>query len=305
MKFFEIIIIGGSFAGLSAAMSLGRALRNVLIIDSGKPCNYQSNNAHNLITQDGDSPEKILQKAKNKIFQYPEISFVNDFVTNAKKDNKGFSVTTQSGLKYSSKKLIIATGVKDILPDIYGFKECWGISILHCPYCHGYEFKMQPTAIYGDSKYVFNMARTLSKWTDQLQIIISGENLLNNIQLDELKKRNVLIHPHQLLNITHREGIIQRLELSNGESISVKALYSKPKIQQQHNFDEQLGYELTDKGLINVDILQKTTQTGIYACGDNSTHGRSIAMAISTGSLAGIMCNKELILDDTLNLNNQ
>jgi thioredoxin reductase len=297
MENFEVIIIGGSFAGLSAAMSLGRSLRKVLVIDAGKPCNIQSPNAHNLLTQDGDTPEQILSKARNKIFEYPNITLLNGLVVNACQIADQFQVEIENGNRYSSSKLIIATGVKDILPDIPGFKECWGKSILHCPYCHGYEFKKQPTAVYGESKYVYHMSLSLLQWTHELHVLIDGTSTLNNVQSEKLKSRQIDIREDKLINIVHQEGKIQFLEFKNAPRLEVEALYAKPRIRQNLGLEEQLNYNLTDKGLIEVDILQKTTVKGIFACGDNSTHGRSIAMAISTGSLAGIMCNKELIED--------
>lgn len=140
---YEVIIIGGSYAGLSAAMALGRALRNVLIIDSGLPCNRQTPYSHNFITQDGEKPNIIAEKAKAQVLKYNTIKFLNDFVVSGKKNENGFVITTKTGEEYISKKLIFATGIKDIMPDIKGFAECWGTSVIHCPYCHGYEVKRE------------------------------------------------------------------------------------------------------------------------------------------------------------------
>jgi len=305
MKKFEVIIIGGSFAGLSAAMSLGRALRKVLIIDAGNPCNIQSPSSHNLLTQDGDTPEAILSKAKKKIAQYPEITFKIDFVIKAEKLSGNFKVMTSDGDAYSSKKLIIATGVKDILPEIIGFKECWGITLLHCPYCHGYEFKNRFTGIYGDSKYVYQMAISLLQWTKNLHLFITDSNNLNSVQKKSLRHYNIQIYNSDIVKINHKQGYIKSVKLDNGQTYNLSAIYIRSKIRQNILLDQSLNYKLTDKGLIEVDILQKTTQEGIFACGDNATHGRSIAMAISTGSLAGIMCNKELIEESLKSLHLQ
>src|SRR5690606_28226163 len=141
------IIIGGSYARLSAAMALGRSLRNVLIIDSGLPCNRQTPHSHNFITQDGEKPNVIAEKAKAQVLNYDTIKFYNGTAVSGSKIENGFVITTQTEEKFTAKKLIFATGIKDIMPDIKEFQACWGISVIHCPYCHGYEFRNQKTAI--------------------------------------------------------------------------------------------------------------------------------------------------------------
>src|SRR5688500_15844678 len=130
---YDVIIIGGSYAGLSAAMALGRSLRQVLIIDSSKPCNQQTPHSHNFITQDGETPKGIAEKAKAQVLKYDTVKFYNGIATEGTKTENGFEIKTQSGGRFTSKKLLFATGVKDQFPDINGFAECWGISVLHCP----------------------------------------------------------------------------------------------------------------------------------------------------------------------------
>lgn len=143
LKKYEVIIIGGSYAGLSAAMSLGRALRNVLIIDSSDACNKQTPHSHNFITQDGNKPAEISEKAKKQVLNYSTIEFLNDFVVSIEK-KENFIIKSSNEI-FEAEYLILATGVKDIMPNIPGFSECWGISVIHCPYCHGYEVKEQKT----------------------------------------------------------------------------------------------------------------------------------------------------------------
>src|SRR5690606_34953225 len=146
-KKFDVIIIGGSYAGLSAAMALGRSLRKVLIIDSGKPCNATTPYSHNFLTQDGSTPLKISTIARTQVEKYDTVTFYQGIALQATKRNGPFSIATATGEIFNGKKLILATGIKDKLPDIPGFAECWGISIIHCPYCHGYEYHHQNTGI--------------------------------------------------------------------------------------------------------------------------------------------------------------
>src|SRR5690554_5341159 len=147
VKDFDVIIIGGSYAGLSSAMALGRALRNVLIIDSGLPCNRQTPHSHNFLTQDGSTPNEIATLAKQQVEKYESVRFYKGIATSGVKTVDGFEIMTDANSTFTSKKLILATGVKDIMPALPGFAACWGISIIHCPYCHGYEYRSQNTGI--------------------------------------------------------------------------------------------------------------------------------------------------------------
>ena len=156
-KHFDVIIIGGSYSGLAAAMALGRALRKVLIIDSGKPCNRQTPYSHNFLTQDGKTPKEIATLAKQQVTMYDSVEFFNSLATKVSKTENGFEVQTSSGDIFKSKKLIFATGIKDEMPSIKGFSECWGISVLHCPYCHGYEVRNETTGIFGNGEYGFEL----------------------------------------------------------------------------------------------------------------------------------------------------
>ena len=136
---FDVIIIGGSYSGLAAGMALGRALKQVLIIDSHTPCNRQTPYSHNLITNDGKTPAEIASVAKQQVAAYPTVHFFNGLAVQGSGTNNAFKIKVASGETFSGDKLIFATGIKDIMPNIDGFSECWGISVLHCPYCHGYE----------------------------------------------------------------------------------------------------------------------------------------------------------------------
>ena len=144
---FDIAIIGGSYAGLSAAMALGRARRNVVIIDSGKPCNRQTPHSHNLITHDGKTPAEISALAREQVLAYPTVRMHAGLVTQVSGADGAFVVTTDEGQVLQAKKLIFATGIRDVMPEIPGFAECWGISAIHCPYCHGYEYSDARTGV--------------------------------------------------------------------------------------------------------------------------------------------------------------
>ncbi|MBL7869349.1 MAG: NAD(P)/FAD-dependent oxidoreductase [Flavobacterium lindanitolerans] len=290
---FEVIIIGGSYSGLSAAMSLGRSLRNVLIIDSGKPCNRQTPHSHNFLTQDGETPAAISQKAKKQVMDYPTVSFHEGLAIKAHKIGNDFEVITETGEKFTSKKLIFATGLKDIMPEIDGFADCWGISILHCPYCHGYEARDTKTAILANEDSGFHYAQLLSNWTKDLALFTDGISILTAEQAEIVKKNGVKIIEEAISHIEHDKGKVRHIVFKDGTQFPVETIYCRPNYIQHCPIPEELGCELTEQGLIKTDAFQKTNIDGVFACGD-STSGRSVAVSVSTGSIAGVFANNEL-----------
>ena len=192
-SFFDVIIIGGSYAGLSAAMSLGRSLRRVLIIDSGLPCNRQTPHSHNFITHDGESPHVIARKAKDQVLRYNTVKIINDLATIGSKTDNQFTIFTQGDLEFHSSKLLFATGIRDTMPAIKGFAECWGITVIHCPYCHGYEFRDQKTAIIGNGERAFHIASLVSNLTSDITLLTSDEAEFNTEQKTRLDNHNIRI----------------------------------------------------------------------------------------------------------------
>lgn len=291
---FDVIIIGGSYAGLSVAMALGRSLRNVLIIDSGLSCNRQTPYSHNFITQDGEKPSRIATKAKNEVLNYDTVKFQNGFAKSGKKTKNGFEITTEIGATFESKKLVFATGIKDIMPDIKGFLECWGISVIHCPYCHGYEFRNQKTAIMLNGERAFHLASLVNNITDNITILTRGKAEFTTDQLTKLNSHNIQIIEKEISAIEHENGHLKNVIFKEGSNMNFKAVYASVPFEQHSNIPVSLGCELTEQGYIKVDSFQKTTVKGIFACGDNASMMRSVANAVAMGGITGGMTNKEL-----------
>lgn len=297
-KNFDVIIVGGSYSGLSAAMSLGRALRQVLVIDSGLPCNRQTPYSHNFITQDGEKPAVISAKAKLQVDLYKTIHFYNGLAVGAVKRENGFEISTESGEVFGARKVLFATGVKDLLPEIKGFGDCWGISVLHCPYCHGYEVKNEKTAIIANGEMAFEYAKLISNWTKDLRLCTNGKSTLTLDQIDALKKHGIILFEDEIEAFEHTNGYVEHIVFKNGKKMAVKAVYAKPPLEQHCSLSVTLGCDLNEQGLLKVDAMQKTNFAGIYASGDCTTQMRSVAIAVSTGSFAGAVINKELIDED-------
>ena len=293
-KNFDVIIIGGSYAGLSAAMALGRSLRNVLIIDSGKPCNRQTPHSHNFITHDGNTPKEISRLARKDVEKYTTVQFHEGIATQILKNNNGFEIETLSNERFYAKKIVLASGVKDIMPNIPGFEECWGISVLHCPYCHGYEVRNEVTGILSNGDMAYDFSKLIFNMTKNLTLFTNGKATLTQEQIEKLKQNKINLNEEEIDRIEHENGFIQKIIFKNGSSVLLKALYAKRPFEQNFNITETLGCELTEQGFIKIDTMQKTTIPGVFACGDNVTMMRSVANAIAQGNFAGTVVNKEL-----------
>ncbi|SMO60105.1 Thioredoxin reductase [Chryseobacterium rhizoplanae] len=293
-KNFDIIIIGGSYSGLSAGMSLGRSLRNVLIIDNGKPCNRQTPHSHNFVTHDGKTPSEIAKLAKEDVEKYNTVRFYNGTVVKTVKTIDGFEIETSSGEKFQAKKLILASGVKDKMPDIPGFAECWGISVIHCPYCHGYEVKNEVTGILSNGDMAYEFSKLIFNLTKNLTLFTNGKAVLTDEQLEKLEQNKIILNEDEIKSIEHTNGSIQKIVFKNGKEVALQTLYAKIPFEQNINVSDDLGCELTEQGFIKVDMMQKTNVPGVFACGDNVTMMRSVANAVSQGNFAGAVVNKEL-----------
>ncbi len=291
-KIFDVIIIGGSYAGLSAGMALGRSLRNILIIDNGKPCNRQTPHSHNFITHDGKTPKEIAALAREQVEKYSTVKFHEGTVIKISR-NGDFSIETREGKNFHAKKLILASGIKDMMPDIPGFAECWGISVLHCPYCHGYEVRNKATGILADGDMAYDFTKLVYNLTKDLSLFTNGKSVLSGEQKEKLAENKISLIEDQVESIAHENGYIRKIIFKTGKEISLNALYAKIPFIQNVDVSE-LGCELTEQGFIKVDFLQKTNIPGLFACGDNVTMMRSVANAIAQGNFTGAMVNKEL-----------
>lgn len=295
---FDVIIIGGSYGGLSAALTLGRSTRNVLVIDAGKPCNRQTPHSHNFLTHDGHRPAEIAKTAKAEVLKYPAIKFLNAKADSAKQIEGGFSVGMEDGPFFTSRKLLLATGLKDVLPDIKGLAACWAISAIHCPYCHGYEVKNEKIALLMNGDHAFEMAKNLHLWNKDLSILTNGKSEFTHEQMEKLKSKSITILEEEILELEHQNGQLENIVFRNGKKEAFKAIYVKPEVEQHVDFSGQLGFELTDLKTIKVNEQQQTTAMGVYAAGDCATLFRSLSIITAAGTMVAVMINKELISED-------
>ncbi|OQP44545.1 pyridine nucleotide-disulfide oxidoreductase [Niastella yeongjuensis] len=292
---YDVVIVGGSYAGLSAAMSLGRSLRNVLIIDSGLPCNRQTPHSHNFITHDGETPKAIAEKAREQVLKYKTVSIQPGLAVSAVKKEDGFELTTADGTRFFARKLLFATGVKDLMPAIPGFAECWGITVIHCPYCHGYEVKQEKTGIMSNGDIGFEFSKLIANLTPDLTLFTNGKSTLSLEQLEKLQKHKITVVETEIAGFEHSNGQLKQVLLKDGSTMPLKAMYAKIPFIQHCDIPVQLGCTLTEQGYLAVDMLGRTSVPGVYAAGDNTAMMRAVSLAVAGGGMAGAGINKELV----------
>lgn len=288
MQNLDTIIIGGSYAGLSAALSLGRLSKKVMIIDAGNPCNQTTPISYNFLTQNGSSPREILQIAKRQVLAYPTVNFRNDEVMDLQGEDGNFEIQTKTGQTFSAKKILFATGVRDLLPTTAGYSDCWGISIVHCPYCHGHEFSGKTAAVYADGEAARQLVNLLSPIHSDLTLIRKNDeqNFDFGDKIKMMEQRIVTVH--------HQNGQLHSITLDDGTTLEIEVLYTAPSFEQHSALPKAIGCELTNKNLIYIESDHQTSIAGIYACGDCTSLMRSIATAVASGNLSGAMINKAL-----------
>tara|TARA_R110002049_G_scaffold93815_6_gene231591 strand:- start:1802 stop:2788 length:987 start_codon:yes stop_codon:yes gene_type:complete len=291
---FEVIIIGGSYAGLSTAMTLGRSLRKTLIIDAGKPCNRQTPHSHNFLTQDGSTPKEILEVAKSQVTKYDSIKFYEGLAVSGKRISEGFEITSSNGAVFTAKKLVFATGIKDLMLDIKGFSESWGISVVHCPYCHGYEIRNKKTAIIANGDRAFHLVSLVNNLSKEIIILTTGTKDFEENQLKKLEEHNIQIIEKKISAIEHKDGQLEKIVFNDGSTEKFGCAYASIPFEQNTTLPRELGCKLNEHGYIEVNFMQKTTEDGIFACGDNSSMMRSVATAVYGGNITGAIINNEL-----------
>jgi thioredoxin reductase len=214
------------------------------------------------------------------------------------KVSDGFIIHMAAGESFHSKKIILAGGIQDIFPDIEGLSECWGITVLHCPYCHGYEVKDKKTGLLANGENAFEFTALISNWTKDLMLYTNGKSQLKSEQRDSLERKGILISEKKILKIDHESGKIKKLILEDNSEMPLEALYVKNSFRQASSLHEELGCRLTEEGHLSTDSFQRTSVPGVYACGDNSNLIRTLANAIASGTTAGMMVNKEMVLEE-------
>jgi thioredoxin reductase len=295
MKQYDVVIVGGGPAGLSAALALGRARRRVLLCDAGEPRNAPAEAAHNILSRDGTPPLQLLQIGREQLAPYYTVEYEAVAVEDAIRNATGFQLTLADGRQVAARKLILATGVQDELPTIPGFQELWGKSVAHCPYCHGWEVRDQPLAIYGNGDGGFELARLLSGWSRDLVLCTNGPATLTAAQRALLEANGIPIREEAVVALEVKNGGLEAVVFADNSRLARHALFIRPPQRQRSHLPQRLGCSFTPNGLIEVDAMGKTGIPGLYAAGDAAQRMQSVIVAAASGTMAAAMLNHELI----------
>jgi thioredoxin reductase len=293
----EAVVIGGGYAGLSAALYIARGRHRVVVLDAGLPRNRFSVAAHGFFGLDGVAPGEMLTVARGQLARYREVSVIDDRATTISGSDEAFTVERSAGDPIHARKVVLATGLADVLPDIPGLKERWGKSVLHCPYCHGYEFAGRRLGVLAISNHVFHQAQLIPNW-GPTTLFLNGREYPDDEVRQLLDARAVLIIPEPVTRL-HGEGVsLAGVELADDRIIALDALYVAPQVQQNSHLPSAAGCDLetTPWGeIIRVDALRQTTVPGIYAAGDCARWPGNAMLAAADGVMAGSAVSQALI----------
>jgi thioredoxin reductase len=302
MDAFDVVVAGGSFAGLSAAMQLARARRRVLVLDHGRPRNRFAHASHGFFGQDGRAPAEMLRTAREQVLAYPTAEVRHVEATQAAPVPAGFEVELASGEPVRARRLILATGVVDELPDLPGVRERWGRSVLHCPYCHGFEVAGGRLGILAIGEASLHQALLLPDWSAGVILFTNGSFEPDDEQLRLLGLRGVRIDPRKVLAVVGEgESLsgVRVIESAGDAIVPLDALFTGSRTRMASPLAEQLGcaFEEGPFGpIIRTDAWKETTVPGVFAAGDIARVPHNATWASADGVTAGIGAHRSLAL---------
>jgi thioredoxin reductase len=293
----DVAVIGAGAAGLSAALVLGRARRRTIVLDGGPPRNTPAPGAHGFLTRDGTPPLELQRIGVSQLRPYGTVEVRTGRAIDARRGGKSFSIELEDGSTLAARRILLATGVADELPPVPGLAELWGRGVLHCPFCHGWEVRDQPLALYGRGVAAVEFARLLLGWSRDIVLCSDGPVALAAEQASQLQRWGVAIRQEKVAAIAGAAGRM-RISFENGSSIERTALFIQPPRKPGSDLPARLGCALDEVGCVVVDEEGQTSVPGIYAAGDGAGATQQLVVAAAAGATAAMSIQKELITHD-------
>src|SRR5262245_7872273 len=294
---YDVIVVGAGPAGLSAALMLGRSRRRVLVCDTGRPRNAASRAMHGYLTRDGMPPREFLAVARDQLQQYDTVEVRDVEVVEAVCSGARFRVALADGSTFASRKLLIATGVADNVPDIPGFHELYGRGVFHCPYCDGWEVRDRPLAIYGRGARGLGLSLELTGWSRDLVLCTDGPSEIDADGLARLARNGIRVRQDRLVRLEGGETL-ERVVFAGGDALPRAALFFTTGQTQQSPLALALGCEFNDKGTVRTGKYESTHLPGLYVAGDASRAVQWVVVAAAEGAEAAFAINTDLLRDD-------
>ncbi|MGE0450388.1 MAG: NAD(P)/FAD-dependent oxidoreductase [Vicinamibacterales bacterium] len=289
---FDVIVVGGGPAGLSAALMLGRCRRRVLVCDEGKPRNRRSRALHGFLTRDGTPPLDLNALGRKELIQYG-VEYRNTAALGATPREGGFAVSLADGRTEHSRFLLIATGVVDELPDIPGIAECYGRSVFHCPYCDGWERRDTRLVALGRGRHGVPLALSLKTWSHRVVLCTNGSRL-DRASADRLARNDIAVVYEKPLRCAQQDGNITRLEFARRGAIGCDALFFSTGQHPRCSLAEHLGCAVNRKGTVDTGRLSDTNVPGVFVAGDASRDAQFAVVAAAEGIKAAVAINQSL-----------
>lgn len=279
-------------------MMLGRCRRNVVVCDAGEQRNLRALALHAYLTRDGIAPDEFLRLARDDVRRYPTIELRQAEIVDARRSSGGFTVLTADGSELTTRKLLLAAGVEDEIPDLEGVHELYGKSVHHCPYCDAWEWRDQPIAIYGRAEQGYGTALGLTVWSDDLVLCTDGPGGLSDGQLDELDEAGIEIREDRIVRLEGHDGMLDRIIFAEGEPLARRALFLCLGQHQRSDLAARLGCRFNAKGTVETGSCEATHVPGLYVAGDSSKEAQFVIVAAAEGAEAGMAINKALLKED-------
>jgi thioredoxin reductase len=290
----DAIVVGGSYAGISAALQLARARRRLLVIDAGIRRNRFAAASHGFLGQDGRDPGAIVAEARAQLLAYPNVRWHDGTAAEATREDGGFRVSlADGGESFQASYLVLATGVKDELPAVQGLAERWGRSVFHCPYCHGYELNQGRIGVLAVGPHSLHHALMLPHW-GRVSFFTNGAFEPDATQRAELQARGVTLEPRRVLRLLDTATV----ELEDGTRVVLDGLFTATRLKMASPLAEQLGCEFDEGPMgcyIRTDSLKQTTVPGVFACGDAARMAGNVALAVGDGAQAGASAHRAML----------
>jgi thioredoxin reductase len=269
----DCVIVGGGVAGLSAALVLGRARRRTLVLDRAGQSNRAAAHVGGLLGHDGTPPGELYELARAQVGAYEAVTLRDAEAVDARVEGDGFVVVLGDGEEVGARALVLATGMEYEVPDVPGFAELWGGAVFHCPFCHGWDVRDRPLAVYGPPEVAERHATLLAAWSDDVTIVDPGD----------------------VQGVRVEDGVLRALVLRDGSEVRCDGVLVHAPLRRRGGLPERLGLALTDTGLVAVDAQLRTSVPGVYAAGDLAVAPQQVAIALGSGHLAGIAVTRELL----------